>query len=187
MATKYIKIIFKIWMNQNAILHILAYLHMLFWKRLAVCSTIPFHLPGHTTITTFLSLSWNSGRAMQLVLAKQNVAYTPRLCSFTGSPPTDQLMKIVREELSEETQGDGEPQDGRSPGLWVPWLRAAWLETSAMDLTMRTKETCIMLKHKISTLVLAVARISLTQLYSNQNFTLTGIEINCCHIPWANL
>lgn len=119
MATKYIKIIFKIWMNQNAILHILAYLPMLFWKRLAVCSTIPFHLPGHTTITTFLSLSWNSGRAMQLVLAKKSVAYTPCPCSFTGSPPTDQL-----------------DEDGARGTLWGDsrgWWTTRWKEPRSLS------------------------------------------------------
>ena len=71
-----------------------------------------------TTITTFLSLSWNSGRVTQLVLAKNKTWPIPPARAPSLAPhPLTSWMKMVQEELSEEAQGDGEPQDGRSPGL----------------------------------------------------------------------
>lgn len=47
------------------------------------------------------------------------------LCPFAGSSPLISWIKMVQEELSEEAQGDGKPQDGRSPGPSVTGAGAA--------------------------------------------------------------
>lgn len=78
----------------------------------------------------------------------------------TYTSPTDQLDEDSPDD-SEEALGDSEPQDGKSLICWVNWNAAAWPETSATDLIMRTKETCITLNHKMFRLFIAVAKISL--------------------------
>ena len=99
---------------------------MLLWKRLAGCSTIPLHLPGHT-ITTSLSLSRNSGKLTLTGSGQQTwpPALLQSLCPFAGSSPLISWIKMVQEELSEEAQGDGKPQDGRSAGPSVTGAGAA--------------------------------------------------------------
>ena len=60
-------------------------------------------------------------------------------CSSTGSSAADQLDADGPGELSENAQGDGKPQ---REGAQVPES----LGKELPGLTMRTKETCVMLK-----------------------------------------